>query len=80
MDELEHREAACKFIESLENEIPEGNLNDAIFPFVRQFANHNREWFDRQNWPNIHKWLALNLESEEFLECMTKHKQWVPDY
>ena len=80
LDELEHREAACKFIESLENEIPEGNLNDAIFPFVRQFANHNREWFDRQNWPNIHKWLALNLESEEFLECMTKHEQWVPDY
>jgi len=80
LDEFEHREAACKFIESLEKEIPEGNLNDAIFPFVRQFANHNREWFDRQNWPNIHKWLALNLESEEFLECMTKHKQWVPDY
>jgi len=80
LDELEHREAACKFIESLEKEIPEGNLNDAIFPFVRQFANHNREWFDRQNWPNIHKWLAFNLESEEFLECMTKHKQWVPDY
>ena len=24
--------------------------------------------------------IALNLESEEFLECMTKHKQWVPDY
>ena len=46
LDELEHREAACKFIESLEKEIPEGNLNDAIFPFVRQFANHNREWFD----------------------------------
>ena len=80
LDELEHREAACKFIESLEKEIPEGNLNDAIFPFVRQFANHNREWFDRQSWPNVHEWLAVNLESKEFFECMTKHKQWVPDY
>ena len=80
LDELEHREAASKYIESLEKEIPEGNLNDAIFPFVRQFANHNREWFDRQNWPNVHEWLAVNLESEEFFECMTKHKQWVPDY
>jgi glutathione S-transferase len=80
IDELKHREAACKFIESLEEKIPGGNLSDAIFPFVRQFANHNREWFDEQNWPNVHQWLAVNLESEEFSECMTKHKQWIPDY
>ena len=78
IDELAHRAAACKFIDSLEIEIPEGNLSDAIFPFVRQFANHNREWFDGQNWTNVHQWLATNLESEEFSESMTKHEQWVP--
>ena len=80
IDELEQRAAACKFIESLEGEIPGGNLSDAIFPFIRQFANHNREWFDGQNWPNVHQWLAANLESEEFSECMIKYKQWVPNY
>ena len=80
IDELEQRAAACKFIESLEGEIPNGNLSDAIFPFIRQFANHDREWFDGQNWPNVHQWLAANLESEEFSECMTKYKQWVPNY
>ena len=80
IDELEQRAAACKFIESLEGEIPDGNLSDAIFPFIRQFANHNREWFDGQNWPNVHQWLAANLESEEFSECMIKYKQWVPNY
>jgi len=79
VDELEHREKACKFIEALEEEIPEGNLSDAIFPFVRQFANHNRVWFDGKNWPNVHEWLAANLESGEFAECMTKHKQWNPE-
>ena len=79
VDELKHRDAACKFIESLEGEIPKGNLSDAIFPFVRQFANHNREWFDKQNWPNVHQWLAENLHSEEFSKCMTKHKQWIPN-
>jgi len=78
IDELVHRAAACKFIYSLEGDIPEGNLSDAIFPFVRQFANHHREWFDGQNWPNVHQWLATNLESEEFSESMTKHEQWVP--
>jgi glutathione S-transferase len=80
VNELEHRAAAGEFIESLDNDIPDGNLSDAIFPFVRQFANHNREWFDGQNWPNVHQWLAANLKSEEFSVCMIKHKQWVaPD-
>ena len=79
IDVLEQRDKACKFIESLERDIPNGNLSDAIFPFVRQFANHDREWFDKQNWPNVHQWLAINLESKEFSLCMTKHNQWVSD-
>ena len=79
VDKFEHRNAACEFIESLEKNIPIGNLSDAIFPFVRQFANHNREWFDDQNWPNVHQWLTLNLESKEFSLCMTKHKPWFPN-
>ena len=59
-----------------EKNIPNGNLSDAIFPFVRQFANHDRKWFDKQNWPNVHQWLAVNLASEEFSICMTKYSQW----
>ena len=77
IDELEQRDAASKFIDSLEKNIPDGNLSDAIFPFVRQFANHDRQWFDEQNWPNVHQWLAINLESKEFSTCMTKYSQWV---
>tara|TARA_B100001123_G_scaffold438333_1_gene572977 strand:+ start:693 stop:1259 length:567 start_codon:yes stop_codon:yes gene_type:complete len=76
VNELEHRNAASKFIDELENKIPTGPLSDAIFPFVRQFANHNREWFDSQNWNNVHKWLSKNLESEEFIKCMKKYPQW----
>lgn len=79
VDEIEHREAACSFLESLEAELPSGHLSDAIFPFVRQFANHNRDWFDKQPWPNVHSWLSLQLNSEEFGVCMKKHKQWMPD-
>ena len=77
IDELEQRDVASKFIDSLEKNIPDGNLSDAIFPFVRQFANHDRQWFDEQNWPNVHQWLAINLESKEFSTCMTKYSQWV---
>jgi glutaredoxin 2 len=76
VDPLEHRNKASEFIKSLNNEIPKGHLSDAIFPFVRQFANHNREWFDSQNWEKVHEWLSTNLESKEFAKCMIKFDLW----
>ena len=79
VDKIEHREAASKFIRDLDSDIPKGNLSDAIFPFIRQFANHDREWFDSQDWNNVHIWLEENLSSEEFKVCMTKHSQWIPE-
>ena len=79
VNHTEHREAASKFIQDLNKEIPEGNLSDAIFPFIRQFANHDREWFDVQNWDNVHKWLEENLASDEFKICMTKYPQWIQE-
>ena len=79
VDKIEHRDAASIFIQDLDSNIPKGNLSDAIFPFIRQFANHDRDWFDSQDWSNVHKWLEENLSSEEFKLCMTKHKQWLPN-
>ena len=77
VNHLEHRKAASEFISQLNQNIPKGNLSDAIFPFIRQFANHDREWFDTQNWDNVHEWLEGNLSSAEFKICMTKYEQWV---
>ena len=77
VDHLEHREAASKFILDLDQNIPTGNLSDAIFPFIRQFANHDRDWFNAQGWDNIHEWLEENLSSAEFKICMAKYEQWV---
>ncbi len=77
VNHLEHREAASEFISDLNQNIPKGNLSDAIFPFIRQFANHDREWFDTQDWDNVHEWLEGNLSSAEFKICMTKYEQWV---
>ena len=79
VDKIEHRDAASIFIRELDSCIPEGNLSDAIFPFIRQFANHDRDWFDSQSWSNVHKWLEHNLSCDEFKLCMTKHKQWLPE-
>tara|TARA_Y100001954_G_C15599422_1_gene497187 strand:+ start:153 stop:701 length:549 start_codon:yes stop_codon:yes gene_type:complete len=80
VDSLVHREAASIYLRDLEEKYfqmnPSSSLSDALFPFVRQFANHDRTWFDAQDWPKVHEWLAANLQSDAFLVCMAKHKQW----
>ena len=80
VDSIEHRKEAANYLQELNEKIA-GNsistaLSDALFPFVRQFANHDKQWFDAQNWSNVHAWLASNLESSEFAICMTKYPQW----
>ena len=81
VDEKEQRTLASAYLNDLDARLGEGpafaaQLNDALFPFVRQFANHDRDWFDAQSWANVHAWLAQHLESEEFKRCMKKEKQW----
>lgn len=82
VDKVEHRTLASAYLSDLDARLGEGSafapqLNDALFPFVRQFANHDRDWFDVQPWANVHAWLAEHLDSEEFKRCMKKEKQWV---
>ncbi len=47
-----------------------------ITPFVRQFANIDRNWFDNQPWPHLIKWLNAFIESELFLSIMEKYAPW----
>ena len=82
VDKVEHRTLASAYLSDLDARLGEGSafapqLNDALFPFVRQFANHDRDWFDVQPWANVHAWLAEHLDSEEFKRCMKKEKQWL---
>lgn len=49
----------------------------ALSPFVRQFANTDREWFDRQPWPAIQRWLDSILSSELFAAIMQKYPKWL---
>lgn len=48
----------------------------AIFPFVRQFANTDRAWFDQLDLPHLQAWLAMHLESARFTSIMAKYPQW----
>lgn len=48
----------------------------AILPFVRQFANIDRDWFDAQNWPKLRVWLDRFLEGDLFAQIMQKYDVW----
>ncbi len=56
-----------------------GMADYAIFPFVRQFANHNRSWFNAQDIPNIQRWLEVHIASSLFQSIMHKYPQWKSD-
>ena len=49
------------------------------FPFVRQFAHHDREFFESLELANLDKWLRRFLESERFVRVMQKHDLWLPE-
>ena len=48
----------------------------AIFPFIRQFAFVDKNWFDAQEWDNLKKWLNYFLDNDLFKSVMKKHKPW----
>ncbi|MEM1134080.1 MAG: glutathione S-transferase [Pseudomonadota bacterium] len=92
-DPIEHRTEAMIFIERLEEQLASHGLQPgesqlfgtkrtltdiAIFPFVRQFANHDRSWFDALPLPHVHAWLAGHLASDLFVRAMQKAKPWTP--
>ena len=48
----------------------------AIMPFVRQFAETDRAWFDTQAIPAVRAWLVGHLESALFLRAMQREAPW----
>lgn len=50
----------------------------AIFPFIRQFAHVDRDWFAQSPYPKLRHWLDTLLDSELFKSVMAKYPQWQP--
>lgn len=48
----------------------------AIFPFIRQFAHVDRDWFYAQKLPSLQNWLREHLKSTLFTTIMKKHEIW----
>ncbi|MCP4999883.1 MAG: glutathione S-transferase [Hyphomicrobiales bacterium] len=84
-DALEERLRAAQILRSLEERLSatgwlfgEGtSLADmAILPFIRQFANVDRAWFDGEDWPALKNWLERFETSERFAAITGKYPRW----
>lgn len=85
-DQAEEQAQGAHFLKKLDKRLQEnrnlfGNaasLADfAILPFVRQFANADREWFDLQEWLALKVWLETFESSSKFNAVMPKWPKWV---
>jgi len=81
VDRLHHRERALMFLLDFDHALASRKktqlVDIAVFPFVRQFANHNRPWFDALPFKTLHGWLKRHLGSVLFQSVMVKHEVWV---
>ena len=84
-DPHHHRAQGVTFLEKLNARLTEYNYlcgdgftfaDAAIAPFVRQFANTDREWFDALELPGVQRWLKTILESDRFSGVMEKYPAW----
>jgi glutathione S-transferase len=48
----------------------------SIFPFVRQFANVDKAWFDQTPYLRLQAWLERLLGSQLFTRVMAKYPPW----
>ena len=84
-DAMSHRESAWQWLKMLDDRLAYSAYlfgerpalaDAAIMPFVRQFAQVDRAWFDAQPWPALLGWLGHWLESDLFQAIMVKHAPW----
>ena len=85
VDGLAYRYSAGTHLETLENALVSspylagsnrGFTDIATFPFVRQFAATDPDWFASQPWPNLQVWLETLATSTLFAQTMTRYQQW----
>jgi glutathione S-transferase len=84
--QIQHRAGGEVFLQKLENLLQKnvylhGENFDfadiAIFPFVRQFAAVDANWWESAQYPKLRAWLNDWLNSELFKSVMTKNPTYV---
>ncbi len=84
-DPLLHRTQGLAFLKKLNTRLQKADYlcgkvftfaDAAISPFIRQFANTDREWFNALDLPGLQNWLRNILESDRFVSVMEKYPTW----
>ncbi len=82
-----YRQQAEEFLQVLELQLQQNNFlicdrqnlaDIAIFPFVRQFAYVNIDWFNSSPYPKLQQWLQWHETSPMFEFVMQKFPVWTP--
>ncbi len=86
--QLYYRQQAEITLSRLEQRLTQNNylLNEnisftdiALFPFIRQFAFVDLDWFEQSSYPNLRSWLNKLIASPLFISSMTKYTPWEND-
>lgn len=81
-----YQQQGALFLQKLENLLQQNGYllratpcmaDIAIFPFVRQFAAVNADWFAQAPYPHLQAWLNGWLESALFSAIMQKYPLWL---
>ena len=82
---LYYREQCSEFLAELESRLHKTSFlcadqmrfaDAAIFPFIRQFAHVDKNWFFQSDYPHLQKWLQDQLDSALFQAIMIKNRAW----
>jgi glutathione S-transferase len=71
---LETRLNASRFLLGDERSV----ADVALFPFIRQFAGVDKDWFVQSPCPKLQRWLKDFLDSAGFAAVMAKYEIWHP--
>jgi glutathione S-transferase len=87
MPAMAARKEAEKFLQVLENQLSQHSFllchtpsfaDVGIFPFIRQFAGVDEEWFSQSPYPRVRTWLEYWLSHPYFAEVMRNLAPWQP--
>jgi glutathione S-transferase len=82
-----YRQRCVRFLEELNDMLEESSFllsenitiaDIAVFPFIRQFAMVDKDWFGAEPYSGLQRWLDIMLDTELFSEAFKKHEIWKP--
>jgi glutathione S-transferase len=86
-DKVDHRAKAAEFAGHINTLMMQNyyefNSKFGIYyagcmPFIRQFSNTDKVWFDMQPWPHLQAAMAAFEASATFKTIMKTYPQWQP--